>query len=79
MSVSDPNDPKSNAETADRLQGVRDRATQEPISYLPLLREALEIADDQMHRAMCAEVEIARLRNVIAMGYADHDDALPHS
>lgn len=62
MSVAIPNDPTSNAEIAGKLQAIRDRAARQPISYIPLLREALEVADEQLHRAMCAEAEIARLR-----------------
>lgn len=80
MSVATPNDPAANAEIAAKLQAIRDRADRQPISYIGLLREALEVADEQMHRAMCAEAEIARLRNAIAMGYADHtDDDHPRS
>jgi len=62
MSVANPNDPASNKEVADKLLAIRERADKQPISYLSLLRETLEVADEQFHRAMCAEAEIYRLR-----------------
>lgn len=68
MSVAKPNDPRENAALAAKLSALRDRAAQQPTSYIQLFREAMDVADDLFHRAMCAEAEIYRLRQRDAAG-----------
>lgn len=67
MSISVPNDPQQNSETAAKMLALRERASQQPISYKWLFDQSMELADDLMHRAVCAEAEIGRLRQRVAV------------
>ena len=44
-----------------KLLDLQARADQQPISYIQLFREAMELAEDQWRRAMAAEARLYRL------------------
>lgn len=54
------NDPTINAAIDSKLREMRTRAEQQPISYLPLFNEAIELATEQFMRAMTAEAKLHR-------------------
>lgn len=55
------NNPKINSEIDAKLRRLRERAEQQPVSYIQLFREAMEIAAEQFHRAMTAEARLHKL------------------
>lgn len=52
------NDKDTNERIAGQLKRLRERATQQPISYKTLFDEAMEIASDQFQRAIAAEATL---------------------
>ena len=56
-----PNDPALNKAIAERLKSLHERAAQQPVSYIQLFRDAIDLAEDQFKRAMRAEKKLADL------------------
>lgn len=54
------NDPEINRAIARKLRKLEERAAQQPISYIQLFREAMEIAEEQFKRAMVAEARLSK-------------------
>jgi hypothetical protein len=54
------NDKATNEAIADRLKALEARAAQQPVSYIQLFREAIDLAEQQFKRAMAAEAVLFR-------------------
>jgi hypothetical protein len=55
------NDKATNEAVVAKLKDLELRATQQPISYIQLYREAFDLAEEQFKRAMAAEAKLFRL------------------
>jgi hypothetical protein len=54
------NDKAANEAVAAKLKELEARAAQQPVSYIQLYREAVELAEEQFRRAMIAEAALSR-------------------
>lgn len=52
------NNPDENKAVDAKIRDLYKRAAQQPVSYISLYREAIELAEEQFKRAMAAEARL---------------------
>lgn len=59
------NDKATNEAVAAKLKDLHARGAQQPVSYIQLFREAIDLAEDQFKRAMAAEAQLSSSDSIV--------------